>query len=1087
MQTVARDVVTVTLGETETELEADDLASDAERRERDLELLARLYSREEIVSLFAGLLGERPESDRWADRLESLTEQEYLDEVFRRNCPIDPAEAETLAAEGSIVAALETISDLAAETFSFTAEDDDGLENLQRLAELLPEDGIEDAPIMAQQQLFMECCATVTSNDGNVYSRSHYYAGSATRWSDHDRGDDHDRLNSAFETLIDELEPGDRERLEVDLEAAERAAPFVFAIARVYRAVRDEYERRKAGQNALDYSDLIEQTIAFLEANETARDELREQFAYLMVDEVQDTDPRQWELVSLLSGTDPTAFDGENVFLVGDEKQSIYRFRNADVTMFRRARRRLTDANPDDAPAARQLTGNFRTLTGPLQFINDVFDELFEDGGPAYEAEPQRLTARREDGTAIEGDVEYLVVPDPADPSDDEEAAGEVPDFSEYWFSDETFTSRADREATAVAARLTQLFADPPQIYDDEHDEYRAAEPSDVALLFRTTTRLAAFERAFEDHDIPYTSLAGDGFYELPEIQPLVNLFAVLENPTRDIPLYGVLRSPLFGFTDETLAQFFEPDEALWEQLDEATGQLASAAETIAEWRQAAGPHADQPTKLARLVSRVIDETGYLVSIGADERPQQAGVNVTKFREQLRTWEEGGALPIADLLERIERERSAAVDPDEASIPAEETGVQLRTVHSSKGLEFPIVVVPELGRGSRDYATITSQTGQFAASLAYLEAIDDEPVLGIKAPGSETYGTVSTPDYELCKEVQAAELRAESKRILYVAMTRARDRLVLSSTHSFDPDGEGAFGDYETDEDVSCWRDWLQPLLLEDRGLVDEVVESGYVECSLGGSQYSVRLPPEPTAGPGDAAALDLDAHVELPDDPAVETRERLSATEFRTRQHEADRKGAGGGPDSQDRPESSVASMLPERTAGELSATDFGTLVHKLCELELSGAGVDWDETPRLLVDDPASVPESEFERARDHALVGINHVRELEADLDVVATYDELPVTLELSDRQISGEIDHLTVTPDRYYVTDYKTDDLSGTDAETEAKKYWPQLQVYACALQQAHEKAEVVLRLAFTGSDAIESERYASIAPDDLQEI
>ena len=1081
---VVREVITAALDE---EASADSLSIPAARVDavaNDVRQLARLYDRDELVSLLRGLLSERPESDVWAETLLGKRENEYVEEVFERASPVGGEEADALAERDDVREALVTIEDLAGRAFDFTAVEDNGRATLDRIDAILPSGGMSACSTVDRQRLFFELCDVVTATDGTVYSQAHYYAGSATRWREHGLVADNEALKEACRTLIDALDPECRD-LDIDLAAAATSAPYVFALSRLYRVIREEYDERKARQNVLDYSDLIERTVDFLAGHDRARRDLRDQFAYVMVDEVQDTDPRQWDLVCLLTGTDAPTFDGENVFLVGDEKQSIYRFRQADVTMVRQTRDQLAAANPDSVDPDEELSGNFRTLPETLGFINDCFDRVFEPADPEegyrpYEATPQRLTAERPSGTNIEGTVEYLVTPER-----DEDVAKLGMDGT--WFTERTFESSEEREAAAVAARLTRLFDDPPTVYDVDDDAYRPAEPSDVALLFRTTSRLRTFERALAECAIPYTSVGGQSLYDTPEITPLVNLLRVLQNPERDVPLYGVLRSPLFGCTDDELARLYHPEESLWERLNAADGHLGKAADHLAEWRDACGVDGgDRFSTWGTFISRVIDETGYLVAVGADERPTQAVVNVNQFRERLRGWEEGAALPLADVLVRIDHEQSFGDDIGEAEIPTDVEGVQLRTVHSAKGLEFPIVVVPELGRGAGGQATISTDGGRFSTDLAYLEEVDGEPVLGIKGPDpAAPLETTKSPDWTLAEAVQASEERAEAKRVLYVAMTRVRDHLVLSSTHRVEKDGEEEFGPV-AEEDASCWRDWLQPVLLEEREILEELRASSVVECDLADRSYLVRRPPEPGSGPG-GRADDEPAHtIEIPSPDPTPTKTTLSATAFRElvaeRTAGKDRAELSEQADSSEweaRPEERIEDREPFFRTAEpddgLEASAFGTVVHRLCELSLSGVEIDWDVHPYCVVDEPERLTASDIERAREHVQAGVRRVEELEDGLDVVATYDELKVTLALESGRIVGDVDHLTVTEDRYVISDYKTDSLEGRDVDALAEHYWPQLRVYACALQQADLKSEVVLRLVFTDADSVRIER------------
>ncbi len=1026
--------------------------------EADIRRLARLYDRDALVGLMRGLIAERPESDRWAAAMLETDEDTYVQDAFARAAPVPADEADELAERQAVCDAIETIEDLATRRFAFTADEDDGRATLDRIAGLLPEEGFDGCSTRARQEVLLAACDEVTSNDGDPYSQTYRYAGSAGRWSEYGLGDAQADLQHACETLIDALEPGSR-NLDVDLDAIAPSAPYVFAIARLYHAVREVYDQRKRERNALDYTDLIDRTVTFLETNEAARRQLRAQFAYLMVDEVQDTDPRQWELVRLLTGSDAPTFDGQNVFLVGDEKQSIYRFRRADVTMVSDAREQLAAANPEGVDAEEELTGNFRTLSEPLDFLNDLFDCVFEPEDPVegfapYEARPQDLDSKRTKGTEITGTVEYLVTPGRAE---------DIPELGmeDTWFGERAFTSKADREAQAVAARLTRLFDDGLTVYDPDTDAYRPAGPRDVALLFRSGSRLEAFERALEEHEIPYTSAGGQSLFETPEIRPLVNLLRVLHQPQRDVPLYGVLRSPLFGFADKELAKLYHPEQSLWERLQNVDGRLGDAGNRLQAWREVCGlEEATRSTAWGEFVSRVIDETGYLVGVGADERPTNAVVNVNQFRETLRGWEEGSALPLSDVLTRIDREQEFGEDLGEGEVPTDLEGVQLRTVHSTKGLEFPIVVVPELGRETNSGPTISHDFGGGRSrGLAYLETVEGDPVLGVRGPDpSNPVTTTKTPDWQLAEAVQSAEERAEAKRVLYVAATRARDHLVLSSTHRFD-DEESAFGAYDTGEDVSCWRDWVQPVLLEGRDLLPRLQRGDVATAELPNSTYRVRRPPAPVAGPGDMDEAELEFALDIPSPEVTGERTALAATTLRDLYN-----GMGDG--SMDTAGGEQDPFFADLGQRELSASEFGDLVHGLCELQLSGVEIDWDEHPYRLVVDPDLLTADDIRRAKEHVAAGVDAVASLERELDVTSTADEIRVRWELEHGEVVGDIDHLTVTEDRYYVTDYKTDSLAGQDVDDLAEHYWAQLMVYACALQHAAPKEGVVLRLIFT---------------------
>lgn len=411
----------------------------------DVERLARLYSRDKLTSLLTGLLNERPESDQWADQLLETSHEEYVTAVFERACPLSSEDVSTLLSQPPVCEALETIRELATHDYEFSDEPDDGVETLELIGPYLPGEAIDSAGTATYQELFLRFCDQVTTANGSLYANASSYAGTASRWDKHDRTAEHEALTAACETLIDALDPENQSNLDFNRTTIERSVPYVYGIARLYQAVRDEYTQRKATQHALDYADLIERTIDFLDTHDQACQELREQFEYIMVDEVQDTDPRQWKLVTLLTGSDGPDFDGENVFLIGDEKQSIYRFRHADVTMFRDAREHLNEANSPTDDAAHQLSDNFRTLSGSLTFINELFEEVFQPEGDdyqPYEARPQWLTSERPEDTDIEGTVEYLVVPE-------NDAAVAPLGLENTWFDEQTYARKANGKLTA--------------------------------------------------------------------------------------------------------------------------------------------------------------------------------------------------------------------------------------------------------------------------------------------------------------------------------------------------------------------------------------------------------------------------------------------------------------------------------------------------------------------------------------------------------------------------------------------------------------------------------------------------------------
>lgn len=1038
----------------------------------ELTTLTQLYSRSRLESALASLFDERPESVEWAQRwaFESPDAYvSYLSDLVAVSIP--PDEADSLMQKKATQTAIEELYQLADRDID-VPRDDNGMAALTNLVAFLDETKAhtQAGSTFARQQFLFEVADHVTSGSGSLYSRSHHYIGTKSNWGGQGYEEEQAALKTAFDSLAALIEPEAR-NLDHNPAVARNAAEQAIALARVFQITRREYRRMKRRRTALDYSDLITNATEFLADNEEVRCTLRDQFEYIMLDEVQDTDPRQWQLVKLLSGDEPDRFDGQNVFMVGDEKQSIYRFRNADVTQFQDARKKLLEDNTPDTDGNLELTTNFRTLESPLTVINELFNEVFQPAARAdqettdesrgqadyepYEAEPQWLKPCRQEGTEIGGSVEYLIVPD------DEETDAAL-GLAESWYTADQFVSRADREARALAARLTDLFASGTEVYDPEAETYVSVKPQHVAILFRASTRMTAFERELDARDIPYTNVAGSGFYDTPEVLPLINLLKVFEDPHRDIPLYGVLRSPLFGFKDHTLAQARSPESSLWESLATAPPELQSARQLIHEWRRTMGLDDERTVShWSGLLSKVIDDTGYLIGVGADDRSQQAVANVEKFREQLRNWEESNARSVTDLINRIEQAREADEDPSDATVPGEIEGVELRTIHSAKGLEFPVVVVPELTRQFNMGSSLPK---------AHFERVDGEPVLGMKAPtATNPFADTATAAYNRVKNHHRRRERAEQRRLLYVAATRTRDHLILSGTHSVDAETESGLETADDWDEATQWTDWIQPTLLDEPNLVSQLAQDSAVQTVIGSGAYTIRRPIPPANWEQASEDHEVPSDIEIPAPERTTPRMRMSATTFRDMLTEHAerwpavlRESTGEGPAS--------ATVDDEVAIEELGDDTVGTVVHKLCELD--SPEEQWPRIIRRCVDNPDSISDESIRAVSAHARAGLEGLRTLEEDHSTVSRHNEFTVSLELSEARIVGDIDHLSVTTNGYLVVDYKTSDLAGQSVSALAEHYFPQLVAYAGALMQTDSDAEqVVIALVFTDTGTV----------------
>ncbi|ELZ80239.1 putative helicase [Haloferax elongans ATCC BAA-1513] len=1047
------------------------------QRDEDVALLAQLWGRNQLVDVLTGLLDERPRSEAILDRWQGSSVEEYMDALWETVCDLDADEAREVLYTQSV---LETLRELVGRLPDRAdVQDEDGLRvyrTFEEITTVLPESPSESGPRRCQRAI-LDLYEVCEKKSGGLYSSSGYVVGSREDW--HDHGDIYDDLKDAVDVVIEAVESHEDAVDTTPGELEENSAHYALALMRVFESVLERYEARKDRRDALDFPDVIETTISFLRRNDEVRRRLQDKFEAVMVDEFQDTDDRQWELVKLLTGVDEGT--ATNVFLVGDEKQSIYAFRGADVTTFGAARDELQSVNSSlgldevpesevESPTALELSGNFRTLEGPLTFLNELFDQLFQpedDEHAPFEALPQPLTARRsrvEDVDGLDGSIEYLVVPDDA-----ETAATLFGD--EHPVAEGALDHTIEAEAQALAARLTTLFDDPPLVQDTDIGEHRSATPDDVAILLRRRTHLDRYQRALEEYDIPYTVIGGVGFYETPEVQALTNLLRVLGDPTDDVSLYGVLRSPLFGFTDDRLAPAVASADSIWTALETSDDpQLIDAFELLSNWRTLSGcaePGEEGVLSWNRVLTRVIDDTGYLTSVSADERSQQAVANVEKFRNQVRVWSENGVHTAAGLLHRIDRQ--AEIDPreGEADIPGDAEGVRIMTIHSSKGLEFPIVAVPDIG-SSLNFGRSVDDYGY----VRLVEGTADAPPLpAVGGPHpSDAFSTEKTAVHEYADRLSLPQERAEAKRLLYVACTRTRDHLLLCGTHDIDrsESGELTLGEPAAFDDADRWRDWLQPLLFEDGELLSEAVRNGHARGQFGEASYIIRTPPRATDWVSDEDVDETMPELSILSPTERDTGVRVAATTLVN--EVADHSGGGN------------AYSASEESPG-LSPTTFGTVVHRLNELRPPRD--EWESFVERVSQMAGEEPTVEDIRtAIDHAEDAIRFVDGLEDSATLEAVHDEYSVMARLDGSKIVGDIDRLLVTPDWYHIIDYKTNDLSATSPGDMAAHYRPQMLSYALALFQHDPSRRVRASLRFT--DAGVEERF-EWGVDDLEEI
>jgi len=548
-----------------------------------------------------------------------------------------------------------------------------------------------------------------------------------------------------------------RADLEFDANAALAAAEAGLDLLEITAPIAEAYAARKRDLGVLDFNDLLAKAGALLldPAHARLREALSEQIELLLVDEFQDTDPLQVQLVEALCGSDVAK---GKLFFVGDHKQSIYRFRGADPRVFRGLRERLPEEGR--LPLAR----NFRSRPEILAFVNALFCDVL---GPGYEP----LTAHRLPAPGVPA-VEFLwAVEKP-------ESEETTQPNNEGATDDKKPRSSADelrrREADWIARRLRRMLDSGERLIADDPEHPGVARPArqgDIAILFRALTNVAHYEDALRREGIDYYLVGGHAFYSQQEVFDLVNLLRAVSMPADEVSLVGVLRSPFFSLADETLywlsrhgdglsAGLFA--EKLPARLDSKQAErVRFAAATLNELRAI-----KDRVPVATLINEALARTGYDAALVADFLGTRKLANLRKLVDKARAFDGAKGFTLDQFLTDLSE--SVARQPDEAlaATHAESADVvRLMTIHQSKGLEFPVVVVPDLERQHR----ANSEPSVFDPELGPL----------VRTKGGRQ-GSVSS-GMALYEMAQLEEDEAERVRLLYVATTRAADYLILSS------------------------------------------------------------------------------------------------------------------------------------------------------------------------------------------------------------------------------------------------------------------------------------------------------------------
>ncbi len=782
------------------------------------------------------------------------------------------------------------------------------------------------------------------------------------------------------------------------------------------------YERLKHASSGIDFEDLELLTWTLLREDDDLRERFRQRFSYVMVDELQDTNRVQLELIESIAAG--------NLFTVGDAQQSIYGFRHAEVELFERLGEQRT-ATGERAT----LTVNFRTRPDLIVVLNRAFAYAL---GERF----RPLQAGRMEPAAADPVVELLVADKVGSSSGDGLAAP--------WRL---------AEARALAQRVRQLVD-------------TGIAPRDLVVLTRATTDLRAYERALEDLGVPTYVIGGRGYWSHPQVVDVVGYLRALANPRDEEALYTLLASPFVGLTLDGLVELAAVAHAAvvdpWWLLREPAGRLEGLEKADYERLQRfLGWFVAERTRVARtgiqeLIDRALLLSGYDRTVLALPGGERRLANVRKLMRLGREHEAAvgpdlrGFLDLVYARDGAEDGGSAALDPRESEAPVEGEAldaVRMMTIHRAKGLEFKVVCVADLGRTPVNGSELlrVGRDGRFGLRLS-------EPGTGQREPAL---------DYEELGAEQQRLEREEERRLFYVAMTRAQERLILSGAAKLEPWSSG-----------SAPIGWIGPAFIPDiaervrqgSGITENRVRFTVVRADDDGDRADATGPPSavPTVpGPSAVPSAEERSSGDAPSPPAFTSLSYSALAAYRRCGYRFYMEHVLGVPvtSPQSTARSPRAGPAPvagpidaeDTKSGGLGARDRGLLAH--AALERLDFRRPTATTVQMLVSAQAPAPDPREVDEIERMIKGFAQT-ELCARLARAGRIrrEERFAFLLASGVLMNGAFDVLAQdAPGTMLVVDYKTDRLQGADPRLAVRAYAYQQEIYALAALRAGAQA------------------------------
>lgn len=579
----------------------------------------------------------------------------------------------------------------------------------------------------------------------------------------------------------------------------EKVIDFSRTILDMVREINEIIELEKKEINGLDFDDLLLKTRNLLK-NNYILGKVRRSIDYLMVDEFQDTNFIQYDIIKGIIAElaeDNILPNSTQLFIVGDAKQSIYGFRNSDVRVFNQALSDMKSLNqkkidrclisdsfvinnekfmaesPEEAMGDIKLTATFRLQPTIASFVDIVCGNLMKESGNLYDIKYDPFICARniesvyntaDNVNKWSGSVDILF--SVKENNNDEEVSEEL-------------TGESENIARFI---LNAVYGENPIQVMDESGNMRKIQFKDIAILSRKRAGFSSLATSFLNKNIPFVVHSGNGFYQTQEISDIISFLYFIHDSKDDISLISLLRSPFFNIDDRTLLILSKSEGvSYWEKLKnylDKTGSNCSSEVNRAYIILENFIKIADRIPIYKLISKFLQDTGWFGTLRNKSGEKQIIANVEKFLNYAREYYSRGFRNFYDFIDEVKFITEQNVDESESVFITDEDVVNIMTIHASKGLEFPVVILQgtNSSSGKNENFVISTEFGLWFP----VQSITEKNLIE----------QINTPSFLISKEERKSIELAEEKRILYVALTRAKDYLVISAELKKNQDGK---------------------------------------------------------------------------------------------------------------------------------------------------------------------------------------------------------------------------------------------------------------------------------------------------------